>query len=323
MASSLRATRTPLVVGAACVVAALTVLAAPVTGSHATASMPDSECATNPTAARLAVRDARDSGDLTAAQAAAIELDLRARLAARAPSSTGLRTRASVSTLSLAASSVTVPVYVHVIRSGTAASQGNLSDSMVSAQIAALNTAHRNARSPFVFKLVSTSRTTNSVWFTATQNSVAESAMKRSLHRGGTNALNLYTLNVPGVLGWSTLPSSASSNLLNDGVVVRFTTLPGGTYVGYNSGDTAVHEVGHWFGLYHVFQGGCSTTGDYISDTPAQAFAQYSCGFSDTCTAPGTDPVSNFMGYTPDSCMYTFSAGQVTRMSDAWGAYRS
>ena len=296
---------------------------APATVSNATSSLPDQGCTANPTAARLAVRDARDGGDITAAQAASIERDLRAKLAARAPSSTGLRTRASVSALSLAASSVEVPVYVHVIRTGTAVSQGNVTDSMVSAQIAALNTAHRNARSPFVFKLISTSRTTNSVWFTATQNSVAESAMKRSLHRGGTTALNLYTLNVPGVLGWSTLPSSAAGNVLNDGVVVRFTTLPGGTYVGYNSGDTAVHEAGHWFGLYHVFQGGCATPGDYISDTPAQAYAQYSCGFSDSCAAAGSDPVNNFMGYTPDSCMYTFSAGQVTRMSDAWEAYRS
>lgn len=323
MASSNRATRTPLFVGAACALSALTLMVAPVNASHATAAPPDSGCSTDPTAARLAVRDARDSGDITTAQAASIERDLRSRLATRAHSSTGLRIRASLSTLALAASSVTVPVYVNVIRSGTAVSQGNVTDAMVSAQIAALNTAHRNAHSAFVFKLVSTSRTTNTVWFTATQGSVAESAMKRSLHRGGTDALNLYTLNVPGVLGWSTLPSSASSNLLNDGVVVRFTTLPGGTYVGYNSGDTAVHEVGHWFGLYHVFQGGCTTPGDYIGDTPAQAYAEYSCGFSDSCTASGTDPVNNFMGYTPDSCMYTFTTGQATRMSDAWEAYRA
>lgn len=75
---------------------------------------------------------------------------------------------------------------------------------------------------------------------------------------------------------------------------------------GYNLGGTAVHEVGHWFGLMHTFQGeSCSPTnpGDYIDDTKQEAAQTAGCPANkDTCPQlpGGGDPVSNYMDYSSD-----------------------
>jgi hypothetical protein len=219
----------------------------------------------------------------------------------------------------------TIPVYWHVINNGSSASQGNVPDSQITAQMQVLNDAY--ASSGFSFQLVGVTRTTNAAWYTMTPGSSAEAQAKGALRQGGADALNLYSANIGGgLLGWATFPSDYAGNPVADGVVILFSSVPGGTASPYNEGDTGTHEVGHWMGLYHTFQGACTPRNDQVKDTPAEKSAAFGCPVGrDTCARPrqvGADPITNFMDYTDDSCMNTFSTGQDQRMESQFTMYR-
>ncbi|XXY53749.1 zinc metalloprotease [Sorangium sp. So ce269] len=247
---------------------------------------------------------------LSDAEKEAVELSVRSRLEAGFTAGTP----------------VTIPVHVHVINKGTGLTNGDVTDAMITEQIAVLNAAYASTR--FRFELASTDRTTNATWYTMGQSTTRERRAAReakaALRLGGPDHLNLYTANPGGgLLGWATFPSSYTSNPADDGVVVVYNSLPGGDGAPYNLGDTATHEVGHWLGLYHTFEGGCSKTGDGVADTSGERSAAFGCPTGrDSCNGGGADPITNFMDYTDDSCMNSFTAGQGDRMSAQWDTYR-
>jgi hypothetical protein len=264
------------------------------------------------------MRGAKDTNHLTAAQVRANEADLTRALAAKGLTRDSSGKLAKPGAGSAVSVSATIKVYFHTITSGKA---GAISPTAITKQIDVLNAAY--AGSGFSFVLAGSTVADNASWYTVTPGSRAERDMKSSLHQGTKADLNLYAANIgQNLLGWATFPKSKTTN--QDGVVLLNQSLPGGTAKNYNQGDTATHEVGHWLGLYHTFQGGCTGSGDYVSDTPAEASAAYECPVGrDSCTSPGLDPIRNFMDYTYDTCMDTFTTGQVSRMQAQWTAYRA
>jgi hypothetical protein len=229
-----------------------------------------------------------------------------------------------------ALSSEVIPVWFHVISSGSGIANGEVPDSWIRAQMRVINESFAGftggAYTGFTFELAGVTRTRNEDWFFMKIQSQAEHRAKMALRQGGANTLNVYTTYGGGYLGWATFPNSYKSQSADDGVVVDFNSLPGGSYDVYSEGDTLTHEIGHWLGLYHTFQNGCSTNGDYVDDTNAERYPAFECPVGrDTCTKgtfPGPDPIENFMDYTDDACMYAFSAGQTARMQSAYETFR-
>ncbi|EFQ31142.1 metalloprotease [Colletotrichum graminicola] len=222
-----------------------------------------------------------------------------------------------------AAATITVPTYFHVVASSQTVANGYITDKMLSDQLAVMNEDF--APHGISFNLVQTTRTINPTW----ARDGDELAMKRSLRKGDYGALNLYFLrDIGGAFGYCYFPTTASpgsASYIRDGCTILSSTVPGGSSTNYNLGRTVTHEVGHWFGLYHTFQGGCTGSGDSIADTPAQSSPSSGCPVGrDSCpNQPGVDPIHNYMDYSIDSCYEEFTPNQQTRMYSFFNQYRA
>jgi hypothetical protein len=230
-------------------------------------------------------------------------------------------------------SSAIVDVWVHVINQGAGFANGDLSDTMIRDQIRVMNDSFSGrtggVNTGFGFNLVGVTHTTNATWFSQlVTNLSVELEAKTALHQGDGSTLNIYTVDGGPYLGFAYFPSILTdpTYAILDGVVLDWRSLPGGTFAIYSEGDTATHEIGHWLGLYHTFQGKCSQKNDYVADTPAEFSPAFNCPVGrDTCAGAsqaGLDPITNFMDYSQDSCMFEFTPGQAARMQAAWTAFR-
>jgi hypothetical protein len=229
------------------------------------------------------------------------------------------------------AASFKVPVFWHVLRQGSSVEDGNITDKTINKTIKAMNNQYggeedgQAAKMPFTFKLKKTTRTTNADWYNMSMGGADEVGAKTTLHRGGAGTLNIYTARLSGGLGgWATFPWSYGDEPKMDGIVLLDLMVVGGTLPEYPDGDVFSHEAGHWVGLWHTFQGGCSAPGDEVADTPPESSPASGCPASrDTCSGGGPDPIHNYMDYVNNACMTQFTRGQKTRATQMFNLYRN
>ena len=94
----------------------------------------------------------------------------------------------------------------------------------------------------------------------------------------------------------------------------------------YRLARLAVHEVGHWLNLEHIFGsnvGGC-TASDYVNDTPPQAMFNTGNPSFPQVTCPVQNPTDgdmfmNHMDYVDDKSKLMFSRDQALRMQAIFG----
>lgn len=255
---------------------------------------------------------AADHRDISAKQQKAIDKRTKEILANKTPAQVA----------AAANSKASIPTYFHVMLSASGA--GDVTQQQIDDQMAVLNLTFGGGESAAAsntgvgFTLAGVDRYRNNSWHTDKQSNT----YRAKTRLGGANALNIWLVDFKN-LGIATFPSDYSRNASIDGIRVHYDSLPGGNIANFNLGETATHEAGHWMGLYHTFQGGCTATNDQVADTPAQSSPTSGCPAGrDSCSLPGLDPIHNYMDYSYDTCYTEFTPGQTARMDAQWTAYR-
>jgi hypothetical protein len=223
---------------------------------------------------------------------------------------------------------ITIPVVVHVLFNK---STENITDQQIAKQIKILNECFRRRQSDTIntparfadfaadcdieFKLATADpekRATSGVIrkYTPVTRWESDDKVKFSAEAGDNGwdsryYLNIWVCNLNRLLGYASFPGGETEK---DGIV-----LSTGAFV---SGETIVHETGHWLGLKHIWGDGyCGD--DLVSDTPPQATFTSGCptGVRLSCNnGPSGDMYMNYMDITSDACTNLFTEGQKSRM---------
>ncbi len=237
----------------------------------------------------------------------------------------------------VASSSVKIiPVVVHVIHNG---GTENISDAQIQSQIDVLNEDFRKIAGTngdgngvdteiefCLAKKTPDGKCTNGI--VRIQSSLSNhqtyqrSQLKNLSYWDNTRYLNMYVVKSingsSGILGYSSFPGGPPDE---DGIVVRHNYFGRIGTAASTLGRTTTHEIGHWFGLYHTFNGGCGADtcadGDYVCDTPPVANPNFGCPTINSCSndfPDVNDQVQNYLDYSDDACKSMFTNGQKSRM---------
>lgn len=246
-----------------------------------------------------------------------------------------------------------IPVVVHIIHSGEN-HETNIPDEQIFSQINVLNKDFNRlnddaSNTPAVFAAVAGSMDIEfilakqdpeglptdgivRVQGTKTEWTINDqTTLKKLSYWPSDKYLNIWVCNETDYLGYAQFPETdllpglenASRNAATDGVVISydaFGSIDDGNFnlrSSYSKGRTCTHEVGHYFGLRHIWgddKGACGGNGDYVTDTPDQGERTLNCPTHPRTTCSTAAMFQNYLDYTNDACMNLFTAGQISRM---------
>ncbi|SCV74866.1 BQ2448_7895 [Microbotryum intermedium] len=230
---------------------------------------------------------------------------------------------------------IQVQLYWHVLHSGEGVTDGYLNASLITEQIAVVNSIFHASGLPMNINLASISYTNNAIWFEhgGDFGSLIHNDVIKLRRVGGAADINVFTVRTPRegthrILGYGTMPEWFQYYPLQDAIFIAYDALPGFSSEGGELGH-------HLLGLEHTFNGGCSLENDGIQDTPTQGFATRGCEYNEQaqCTpgvpyvphgdVPGATLTFNLMDWSNEFCKGGLTPGQVKAGLMNWYRYRA